>query len=75
MVWLWVKLSLSLYNRQLTDHRPFYASLGIMTTRLLLHLLKSTLQDGELDIIAADLNWTVDQTHETLRTSRFTSGR
>ncbi|KAF8348819.1 hypothetical protein F5887DRAFT_1097461 [Amanita rubescens] len=46
---------------------PFYASLGIMTTRMLLHLLESTLKYDEVNIVAADLDWTIDQNHDRLR--------
>jgi len=49
------------------SYGPFYASLGIMTTRMLLHLLKSTLQDGDSDMVTADLNWTIDQPHGSIR--------
>ena len=40
--------------------RPFYASLGIMTSRMVLHLLKNLARVGDLDIAIIDLNWTLD---------------
>lgn len=61
-------ISLSYRTCKVTYHRPFYASLGIMTTRMLLHLQKSILQDDNLDVVVADLNWTIDQSHSKHRT-------
>ncbi|KAF8690211.1 hypothetical protein AX14_003069, partial [Amanita brunnescens Koide BX004] len=37
---------------------PFYASLGIMTSRMVLHLLKNLARDNER-VVVVDLNWTV----------------
>jgi hypothetical protein len=48
--------------------RPFYASLGIMTSRMVLHLLKNLANDGDLAVVVVDLNWTVLDTEERNRT-------
>jgi hypothetical protein len=45
---------------------PFYASLGIMTSRMVLNLHRSQVTDDNLDVIVYDLNWTTSR-------SRFTS--
>jgi hypothetical protein len=48
------------------SYGPFYASLGIMTCRMLLHLLRSTVRDGGVDVVPADLDWTATQSHTVL---------
>lgn len=51
------------------SYGPFYASLGIMTTRMLLHLLKNSAHDGKVEVVVADLNWTKSKYHAATSTS------
>jgi len=44
---------------------PFYAFLGIMTSRMVLNLHRSQVTDDNLDVIVYDLNWTKSRTRFT----------